>query len=594
MSTLRPSLVSKPVVRGFLLAGLQALLAGFAFAQGGLVQQSGHLTPNYPSSWITNSVIDDAGSALNGKLEELGIRKSETPSCIDSPITGSERQLCLGPNSLNGGLLSYRTYRGRPPLSVQCDTNVATVSCGSGGIVQLPFANVMDFGAKGDGVTDDTVAFQTAINSFTPNWLGGMVFVPRGHYCIKRGPLVISRDAVTLQGVNRNASVLLACGADISMLRMLGTQDVVTRLGFWGSDNPGTSNPVISLGRECMECTIWDVFATRGSNAINIDAYEAYVAWSVLGSVYGQAVLYSRNSISSSGGQYTGGGGYLIRNKLDQGLPAGAPSSGSLRVRPWIANTSYPAGSLVSTGGYSMQAMNAGISGGAPPAIKPYGVNMVDNTIKWQLAGKWPNYYGMQFDTGTGNDLYVESNDFSAPPITTGLAVTNTFDGANPGSIWISRNTFGNNQQGGVLLLAGWGIHVFDNHFSGCLSSPCTPIAVPVGPKGFVGDLTIRGNYILNGSTGIYIGQSDRTIIEGNMVGAVTTAVLLGSGCCTIVQGNHLGSSGIWGPGNTNGVVTSPGSDYLIITDNSFVGAKNGIVDHSGGAHNIFANNVGP
>jgi hypothetical protein len=41
--------------------------------------------------------------------------------------------------------------------------------------------NVKDFGAKGDGMTDDTQAIQLAINSLTG---GGIVRVPAGTYLL--------------------------------------------------------------------------------------------------------------------------------------------------------------------------------------------------------------------------------------------------------------------------------------------------------------------------------------------------------------------------------------------------------------------------
>lgn len=44
--------------------------------------------------------------------------------------------------------------------------------------------NVRAFGAKGDGVTDDTAAFQSAIDSLTNNGVGGTIIVPDGIYLI--------------------------------------------------------------------------------------------------------------------------------------------------------------------------------------------------------------------------------------------------------------------------------------------------------------------------------------------------------------------------------------------------------------------------
>jgi len=56
--------------------------------------------------------------------------------------------------------------------------------------------SVIDFGAKANGKTDDTRAFQNALNSFGE--IGGIVYAPRGTYLFS-GSLIIP-EAVTLKG----------------------------------------------------------------------------------------------------------------------------------------------------------------------------------------------------------------------------------------------------------------------------------------------------------------------------------------------------------------------------------------------------------
>lgn len=58
--------------------------------------------------------------------------------------------------------------------------------------------NVRDYGAKGDGKTDDTAAFQQALDAAGKAG-GGVVYAPRGNYLFK-GHLVVP-NAVTLKGV---------------------------------------------------------------------------------------------------------------------------------------------------------------------------------------------------------------------------------------------------------------------------------------------------------------------------------------------------------------------------------------------------------
>jgi hypothetical protein len=80
-----------------------------------------------------------------------------------------------------------------------------------------PFSSVsvLEFGAKPDGITDNTAAFQKAINSTSEN--GGTVFVPAGKYLIA-GSLLIK--GASLRGENiaprswqpLNGTVILATG----------------------------------------------------------------------------------------------------------------------------------------------------------------------------------------------------------------------------------------------------------------------------------------------------------------------------------------------------------------------------------------------
>ncbi len=80
-------------------------------------------------------------------------------------------------------------------LLAACDTCFYAVAEHNPGIHR-----VTDFGAKGDGVTDDTVAFQTALDAATGDG-GGVVLIPTGSFLI-RGNLVIP-DNVALEGVWR-------------------------------------------------------------------------------------------------------------------------------------------------------------------------------------------------------------------------------------------------------------------------------------------------------------------------------------------------------------------------------------------------------
>ncbi|MEC0265133.1 glycosyl hydrolase family 28-related protein [Paenibacillus anseongense] len=69
--------------------------------------------------------------------------------------------------------------------------------------------NVKDYGAKGDGVTDDTSAIQKAINA--AGKYGGKVFFPPGTYKVT-STLYVRYHNITLEGASPNSSVILVVG----------------------------------------------------------------------------------------------------------------------------------------------------------------------------------------------------------------------------------------------------------------------------------------------------------------------------------------------------------------------------------------------
>ena len=90
------------------------------------------------------------------------------------------------------------------PHSRLPDFSFAGYHCGETPIPTVPVvANVRTLGAKGDGVTDDTQAFLSALASAKH----GAVFVPPGRYCITQ-ILEINRPGVVLRGAGPDKTVL--------------------------------------------------------------------------------------------------------------------------------------------------------------------------------------------------------------------------------------------------------------------------------------------------------------------------------------------------------------------------------------------------
>lgn len=76
--------------------------------------------------------------------------------------------------------------------------------------------NVQDFGALGDGQTDDTASIQTAINSVGLD--GGTIYIPPGTYILSQS--ILLTDHVTLTGAGMGTTILKI--ADNNNQRLVG------------------------------------------------------------------------------------------------------------------------------------------------------------------------------------------------------------------------------------------------------------------------------------------------------------------------------------------------------------------------------------
>lgn len=94
------------------------------------------------------------------------------------------------------------------------------------GNLPTPFGiNVLDFGAVGNGTTDDTAAIQAAINSLSST--GGIVYLPSGTYKVSSA-LVMNTTGITLLGANRNSTIISGSNATQNIIE-IGSLSVLTK-----------------------------------------------------------------------------------------------------------------------------------------------------------------------------------------------------------------------------------------------------------------------------------------------------------------------------------------------------------------------------
>lgn len=369
-----------------------------------------------------------------------------------------------------------------------------------------PWCDVKAHGAVGDGVTDDTAAFnacKTVIQALGTVWSGTIYVPPSANpYCIKNiaGFSITgstTAGAIKILGGGLENSVISSCGINptpglMNINASYISLENLTIVGYGmtsATDDPFTNapSPAIYTGVNCTSCLINKVNVFGGSHSIFIQAYDVKVRDVVAQYAYGQGVTApSRSSIIYS----INSGYWLDRVKADQVWPVSNPAHGST-ISAWANAHAYSLGevAIITQSGvpYYVQASAAGTSGAAAPTLKIYNQTIIDGagTLRWLLVGP-VTYYAWQIDTGTfeatGNQV-----DMSGA-FTNGLAITNTFGGAGPQVIKITDSIAGQTLQGSVLASSGGqlGITKFESGY--CVITGCVGLNYAAG---FAGPSTV-------------------------------------------------------------------------------------------------------
>lgn len=155
--------------------------------------------------------------------------------------------------------------------------------------------NVKDFGARGDGIADDTAAINAAINSLPTGTIGGgTVFLPTGHYKVSSS--ILLKSGVTLIGASSRSSRITTSTSDIYLLLINAAQQTsVKDLMF---DGGGISYGIRITGSNgCKIENLWMdslkvAFASEGSLFLSFDNVK------IMGTALGYSFYTGSNVIN--------------------------------------------------------------------------------------------------------------------------------------------------------------------------------------------------------------------------------------------------------------------------------------------------------
>jgi hypothetical protein len=96
--------------------------------------------------------------------------------------------------------------------------------------VEIPWVNVDDHGAVGDGVADDTAAFEAAVAALPA--AGGEIVIPPGTYLVSSTDGITCAKSVTLTGAGIGATTITRGSASHALSTFSGSSSVVTMRGI--------------------------------------------------------------------------------------------------------------------------------------------------------------------------------------------------------------------------------------------------------------------------------------------------------------------------------------------------------------------------
>lgn len=112
-------------------------------------------------------------------------------------------RILVGDKSIDANASLSMPYEEYISLAISVDLSDYPISV-SEYDADLRYASVSDFGAKGDGINDDTLAIQSAID-YVESFGGGIVTIPIGVYIVSK---ITINGNVSLEGESREHTVL--------------------------------------------------------------------------------------------------------------------------------------------------------------------------------------------------------------------------------------------------------------------------------------------------------------------------------------------------------------------------------------------------
>lgn len=405
--------------------------------------------------------------------------------------------------------------------------------------------NVMDYGAKGDGVTDDTAAIQAAVNACATAF-GGCVYFPHGRYVVSSSityagggahnyaPMRFLGDNAQSSGWPPGGTVILwkpgTAGYNVFDIGSAGVAQgiYIENLVFMPASDPGiaSAHTVINIAHAgTANLTNVQVYTmTANKPAVGIKATSCGAA-----RLQGCTVQGSTQAVWMNGGQIMTLSDCILSNTAGTNGSAIWMDNGAATLR--IRNSQSQGGDR---GLYMLS------NGGDVPAfvfIQDYEINI-------------PRIEGVGCVNGSqfwANQLWISHDGGAASNVAHGINFYPSFTGF----VNIAQSTFQGMPGHGVWVQGGSGYTFANNNFGNSgVAAPNTYDELHVGAH--ASHLTISGNHFsvdpymgISARSAVYLekGAANVSVVGNTAAGNLDYPVksFINQGAVTLVEANNIG-----------------------------------------------------
>jgi hypothetical protein len=252
----------------------------------GTLSMNGNVTVNYPNAITGSNVVLTYTGARSGTGSFVAGNLPAGATVVDNP-TAQTVSVVSGGSNINGYGVTSQFPTNFPALVVpSLDTNEIVVAA----------TTPQQYGAVADGVTDDTAAFQNAMNSVYNSGGngGGVVWVPAGNYAFY-GNLSIPAG-VTLHGnwtdwtkggggaVGTTFKVYTTGATNGTPFITMANGTTVRDINFWyPNQNPNSPTPYPFTLSLLNACVVQNVVLVNSYQGILADSDSEWILSSVIG-----------------------------------------------------------------------------------------------------------------------------------------------------------------------------------------------------------------------------------------------------------------------------------------------------------------------